>query len=307
MDSSYNHTRSRRMRYDLHHLWYFWNVARFGGITPASKQLHVTQSTICGIVKQLERDLGSPLFQRQGRSLVLTKSGTLAKSYADEMFALGLELNSRFGGASTAGRQVLRVGVEDMLPDLLVHRLLAPVLSAQVRLECQDDQAVELVNDLCQQHYDVILVDHPITPDHSIRISNHQLGETTLSFMATPKVTRRLTGRFPDNLKGQPMILPSAGSLLSRQLAQWFTDNEVSPDIVADIGDSDLMAVLAAADGGICPVPTVIERDVAKRHGLEVVGRATEIHIRIYAVTTERRLRHAAVKSLLEAARNTLE
>ncbi|MEZ5231742.1 MAG: LysR family transcriptional regulator [Acidimicrobiales bacterium] len=63
---------------NYHHLRYFWAVAKEGNLTRAARQLHVSQSSLSAQIKQLETQLGQPLFTRTGRSLTLTDAGRLA-------------------------------------------------------------------------------------------------------------------------------------------------------------------------------------------------------------------------------------
>lgn len=53
----------------------FEAAARLGSMTAAADELHVTHGAVSRQVKQLERDLGQPLFHRAGTGLVLSESG----------------------------------------------------------------------------------------------------------------------------------------------------------------------------------------------------------------------------------------
>src|SRR4029453_10287574 len=77
---------------NYHHLLYFWTVAWEGGISKAADRLRLSQPTISAQVKTLEAALGERLFQRKGRTLVLTEVGRLVERYADEIFTVGREL-----------------------------------------------------------------------------------------------------------------------------------------------------------------------------------------------------------------------
>jgi formylglycine-generating enzyme required for sulfatase activity len=90
-------------RLNYHHLLYFWIVAREGTIARACAQLHLTQPTISGQLRSLDRALGAKLFDRLGRNLVLTKIGRVVFRYADEIFSLGRELQQALSGRP-AGR-----------------------------------------------------------------------------------------------------------------------------------------------------------------------------------------------------------
>ena len=63
------------------HLYYFWVVARDGGIANASRSLFLTPQTISGQLAALEEQLGEKLFARRGRRLELTETGRLIYPY----------------------------------------------------------------------------------------------------------------------------------------------------------------------------------------------------------------------------------
>ncbi|WP_320410700.1 LysR family transcriptional regulator [Candidatus Thiodiazotropha endoloripes] len=67
-------------------------VASHGTIVQAAEALFITPQTISGQLRELESQVGSELFRKEGRRLVLTETGRLVFSYADEMFRLGIEL-----------------------------------------------------------------------------------------------------------------------------------------------------------------------------------------------------------------------
>jgi LysR family transcriptional activator of nhaA len=110
------------------HLHYFWAVAREGGVARAGERLHLTPQTISGQLSLLEDYLGTPLFTRVGRNLELSENGRLVLSYADEIFSLGGELEEAIHQLPADRPQLFRVGVVDVLPKSIAHRILAPAL-----------------------------------------------------------------------------------------------------------------------------------------------------------------------------------
>ncbi|MBB5075382.1 LysR family transcriptional regulator [Nonomuraea endophytica] len=67
---------------ELRQLEYFVSVVEEGGFTKAAVKLHVAQPGVSAQVKQLERELGQPLFDRSGRSVTLTEVGRAVLPYA---------------------------------------------------------------------------------------------------------------------------------------------------------------------------------------------------------------------------------
>ena len=105
---------------NYHHLLYFWTVAKEGGISRAAERLHLAQPTLSSQIKKLETSLGAKLFERTGRTLVLTDTGQTVYRYADEIFSLGRELTDALKGRSLSDKLKLTVGVPDVLPKLVV-------------------------------------------------------------------------------------------------------------------------------------------------------------------------------------------
>ena len=114
---------------NYHHLLYFWTVAREGTVARASKQLGLAQPTISGQLKTLEDTLGEKLFLRSGRRMVLTEMGQTVFRYADEIFAIGRELQETLKGRPASRPLRLAVGIANFVPKLVVYRLLQHVLN----------------------------------------------------------------------------------------------------------------------------------------------------------------------------------
>ena len=163
---------------NYHHLYYFWVVAREGSITRATKELRLAQPTISGQLRELERQVGEPLFKRQGRQLVLTDMGKLVYQYAGEIFALGRDLQQVLRGHSLQQLQ-FHVGITQAVPKLIAHELLRPALSIEkpLRIHCREDRQDRLVAALAIHELDVVLSDTPLTPGVKVRAYNHLLGE----------------------------------------------------------------------------------------------------------------------------------
>lgn len=66
----------------LRHIRYFLAVAEQGNFTRAAEALHVSQPTLSQQIKQLEETLGTPLFDRSGRTVRLTDAGMAWMRYA---------------------------------------------------------------------------------------------------------------------------------------------------------------------------------------------------------------------------------
>ena len=94
--------------FNYRHLYYFWIVAKEGGISRAAEHLDMAVQTISAQVRELEKSLGVTLLRAEGRTLVLTDAGVAALHEADHIFALGEQLPVRVREAATAATLRLR-------------------------------------------------------------------------------------------------------------------------------------------------------------------------------------------------------
>ena len=71
---------------NYNHLYYFWIVAKEGGVTAASRKLHLSPSTISSQISTLEDLAGHKLFKRVSRQMLLTEMGRKTFQTANEIF-----------------------------------------------------------------------------------------------------------------------------------------------------------------------------------------------------------------------------
>jgi len=291
---------------NYHHLLYFWTAAREGGVTRAAKKLRLAQPTVSEQIKRLEQLLGAELFERRGRTLVLSEFGRTVYGYADEIFSLGRELLD--AAKTQGGRRPRRlvVGVADVLPKLIVYRLLEPALQLGIELVCREDHVDQLLASLSIHELDLVLSDSPVGAHVGVRAFNHLLGESSVSFFALKDTVARLKRGFPGSLDGERFLYPEEQTVLRRSLDTYFEDVGVHPTFAAEYADSALAMSFGQAGAGIFAGPTVIEREIKRQYGVAVIGRAKQLRERYYAISGERRLAHPGVLAISQAARRLL-
>jgi LysR family transcriptional regulator, transcriptional activator of nhaA len=290
---------------NYHHLLYFWTVAREGGLAPAGKALRLSQSAISGQIRQLEENLGQSLFERRGRKLEMTETGRVVFRYAEQIFGLGREMLDVVRERPVNRPLRLVVGVSDVVPKLLVRQLLAPAFQQEHRLAlvCHEDQFDRLLGSLAAHIVDVVIADGPVPPGSELPLFSHLLGESSVTVVAPTNLAGSLRKNFPASFAGAPVLLPLLVSTLRREIDMWFERNGVAPEIVAEAEDSALLKAFAADGMGAMFVPTVIASQVSRRYDVVAVAELDDIHERFYAITAERRLAHAGVVAMRNAAR----
>lgn len=291
---------------NYHHLRYFWAVAHEGGLRQASAKLHVSQPSISAQIRELEEALGEKLFRRQGRSNILTDAGQIALRYADEIFALGSELTNAIRQGPSTKVLRLHVGVADSVPKLVTHEILKPVFAMPraVHVICREGKIDDLLVQLAAHRLDIVLADEPPSSGHRIRVFDHQLGESGVTFFATGAISARLRKGFPRSLHDAPALLPAESTAVRRSLERWFHETGVRPRVVADFEDAALMSVIAAEGRGFIALPSVVSDEAIARFGLRAIGASDRCRVEFHAITAERRITHPAVGVITQGARS---
>jgi LysR family transcriptional activator of nhaA len=289
---------------NYHHLFYFWKVAKLGSISEASRELRLSQPTVSAQIKSLEENLGESLFIRSGRKFTLTETGAIALKYADEIFGLGEEFLGILDGGSGKGESCLTIGVVDLMPKYVSYRLLEPLFIGPdaVRVSVIVGRPDALLADLAVSNIDLILSDSPIPPDTNVKAFNHYLGQSGVSFLANEKLAKRLRKGFPTSLNNAPMLYPSPGAAMRRDVDRWMHLQGIHPTVVGEFQDSGLMKLVASKGHGVVPVAKVVAHEICKDYGLELVGDAPTILEKYYLISVERRITHPAVRGLCSIA-----
>lgn len=112
------------MRVDAERLQSFAEVARQGSVTRAARRLGVQQPTLSHRLAALEREVGTPLFERLGAGLALTPAGEALLPYALQIGALTGEALQAARGAAGVAALRLHLGCAEtpatyLVPDVL--------------------------------------------------------------------------------------------------------------------------------------------------------------------------------------------
>lgn len=286
------------------HLRYFWTVAKAGSIARASEQLHVTPQSISGQLSELQAQLGTTLFERAGRGLTLTDAGRRILGYAEEIFSLGDRLLEAARDQTARAVFAFRIGVADSVPKSVTYRVVEPVLRLPepVRVICREGRLVALLGELAVHRLDMVIADRPMPTDLNVRAYNHLLGGSDLTVFAAPLLAKSFKGEFPACLNQAPFLLPGEGVAVRASLERWFEAQNVLPRVVGEFDDGALMKAFGQSGAGAFVAPTAMADYVCEQYRVMTVGRIDSVREELYAITTERRIRHPAVVAISESA-----
>ncbi|MGM0252511.1 MULTISPECIES: LysR family transcriptional regulator [Enterococcus] len=232
-------------------LEYFYMIARFNSLSQASKELHVSISSLSSSLKSLEQEIGTDLFERHGKKIILSTHGKSILPSVELILAEAKKLNISLN--ESVDYPSLRVGTSDA--SFIFEANKYPIRHQNFTIDYRYIPSLDLLNKLSQKEIDFAItsatLDHPkfiqkrlATLELKVAISNYfvkpdgilsaeVLEELPFIFLLdhvehqviTKKVVKQLINEpkyvvCPDSLGAAKMITEGKGMLLANTFVQ---------------------------------------------------------------------------------------
>ncbi len=284
---------------NLHHLRLFRAVARDGTLTGAARTLNLSQSAVSTQLRTLEATLGHDLFERRGRSLVLTEAGRIALDHADTIFRTADDLTATLAQAGGA-RRVLRVGALSTLSRNFLIEFVRPLIGREdVEVVIRSGAQADLIRGLEALTIDIVLTNLPPARDAASPYLVRVLSEQPVSAVGFPRSFPE-TQSLGEVLTSEPLILPTPEAALRAAFDGVVDRLGVVPRIAAEADDMATLRLLARAGAGLAVLPPIVVRDELASGLLVERARLDGITERFLAVTLQRRFPNPLIADLFE-------
>src|SRR5882672_9426270 len=234
---------------DLAALKIFKTVVEEGGVNKAAARLNRVPSNVTTRVKKLEDQVGTKLFVREGKRLILSEEGKVLLTYANQLLRLSSEAQAALRNGKPRG--ALRIGA---LESTAAARL-PPILSRYharypaVQIELVTGTSGALVNRVHSQEIEAAFVAEPYNTGGL---------EARLAFveeivLITPKSLAIV--RTPKDIGNLTVIAFANGCSYRRRLEAWLNTEKIHPERVIEFQSYHAIVACVAAGSGIAAVP----------------------------------------------------
>ena len=233
---------------DLAALRIFSTVVREGGVTRAAERLHRVQSNVTTLIRQLEAELGVPLFIREGKRLHLAPAGQVLLDYADRMLSLADEAVAAV--QDTTPRGLFRLGA---MESTAAVRLPAPLAEysrryPDVELELRTGNPTQLATAVLNGDVDAALVAEPVAEAKF---------DTAVAFEEEPVIVTSTDHPAIGKAGGVPktMIVFEHGCPHRQRLEAWYANRGEMPERTIELASYHAMlgCVLAGMGAALLP------------------------------------------------------
>ncbi|MEU8916611.1 LysR family transcriptional regulator [Streptomyces nigrescens] len=254
----------------------FVTLARAGSFTAAARDLHLAQSTVTVQIRTLEKELGTPLFDRMPSGTVPTRAGQRLLEEAEDVLdaVARLRATAAAGQCDTAGGSAegqVVVGAGDSLCSARLPGVIAALRRAHPRLEVQLHavSTAEAVDGLRTGRLDLALLLEPEVAENDLLA--RRIASEPLAYVASPG--HALAGRAADwdALAQECFFVHEEGCSYSDRLVRTLLGLPGARPRITRFGSIDAARSCVAAGLGL----TLLPRVTVERHLHE--GRLTMV------------------------------
>jgi LysR family cyn operon transcriptional activator len=233
---------------ELRQLKYFIKAAELQNFTQAASSLFITQSTLSQQIKQLEDELGIPLFDRVAKRVRLTEAGKTFFPYAQKTVKDADDGKSILKDMMNLNTGTLTIGVTYGLTDLLTKAILEfSMRYPNIRLQIGFGTTEELLVQLEQGNLDLMLSFSQELKNGTYTVE--PLFSSTLALIVRtghPVAKRKQVSM--KSLTELPLLLPSGGYSIRNYLDGLLLKHKLALDIQMEV--NDINTLLKLVDSG---------------------------------------------------------
>ncbi|MCL5060212.1 MAG: LysR family transcriptional regulator [Candidatus Thermoplasmatota archaeon] len=233
-------------------------VARNSSFTRASEELHLTQPAVSTQIKQLEQEVGMPLFEQMGKKIFLTEAGKEMVAFSRAIAQQFRDIESVMDDMKGVKRGTLSLAVTS------TGKYFAPYLLAefikhhpgtQVHLDVTNRE--ELVAQLQENIPDMAIMG---TPPDNLELNAQAFMQNPLVIIARPDHPLAQTSRIPlGRLVAENFILRERGSGTRNAVERFFDQRNVKLNTSMEMSRNEAVkhAVMAGLGLGIVSMHTL--------------------------------------------------
>ena len=153
----------------------FYTVARCGSLTKAAEELYISQPAISQAIKQLEAQLGTPLFNRMRKGMELTaQGGELVYKDVEKALKLLSGVEEKLAELRETPTGTLRIGASASIFQYILSGKIVEYRNRypQVKIELISDVSPKIIEYLKTDRCDVGFLNLPCADDNEIALGD---------------------------------------------------------------------------------------------------------------------------------------
>lgn len=244
----------------------FKAVAEAGSFTQAAVRIHLTQAAVSVHIKQLEEEVGAPLFLRVNKKLYLTEEGRALLGHAETIIRAHDAAKADLAAITGPSHGRLHIGVASTA--ITAHPLpeiLSEIKSkfALLDLSVFGGTSESIIEQILAGSLDVGLISLPV--ETSDVLTETLRSDRLVAAMSPQHKLARARMISPEELSTEPLILGEKGGNTRRLIDLFFEKNRLDPKIVMELQRTEAIIKMVELGFGVTILPrTSVQTHLAR-------------------------------------------
>lgn len=236
----------------------FYSVAKHGSLTKAAEELYISQPAVSQAIKQLETQLGTPLFNRKHRGMELTvQGGELIFPSVEKALQLLEGAENKLTELNESATGTLRIGASETIFQYLLSDKIVQFhkLYPGVKIELISDFSPKIIEALKTDRCDVGFLNLPISLQEGVAVKG-SVSYLNDVFIAGEQLSR-LKGKTLtlQELREFPLLLMEEHTVARESFRHYAASHNVNLQPAVEVDSWGFMKRLVAAGMGIGCIP----------------------------------------------------
>lgn len=249
--------------YNLNQLYTFYLVVSLKSFSKAAKKLCLTEPAVSIQIKTLEDTIGCKLLARTKKTFVLTEEGRLVYEYAQKLYELINDFDTKVSQAVKENKLFLAVGTTKYLASNLLPKLLTAFLDLEkdVSIRLDEGSSMEIIEGLTEGYHEIAIIGR--TPYPKNLVEYIEFTSVEIFPIASPKsklANRKLEIK---DLNEEPLIVRDKNSAIRFNTVTKIAGALFKPKFLIESGSTDLIKEFVKQNRGYSFLPWfAIEKEV---------------------------------------------
>jgi len=226
--------RDKKDKLTLRQMEIFLNVVKEGHLTNVAKEMGLSQSAISMAIKELEKILGNPLFDRINKKLILNEMG---RSFQKEISPIIKKINDiEYEFKNTVNKGMIRVGASTTVVDYMMPPIICSYMNnyPDVKVSLKEGNTKNIVELIKEGKLDVGFIEGMVNDSDIIK---EVIGVDELVVVTTDPTLQKEC--FIDSIQQRKWVLREEGSGTREVFLEYVKDKVDHINIFLELGHTE--------------------------------------------------------------------
>lgn len=279
---------------NLMQLYYFRTLAKTEHYSEAAEELNISQPALSQSIASLENELRTYFFEKQGRNVVLTKSGRIFLKYVDSALNILEEGKKELNKFNTLGDSKISLGFISGIGHFVpgeISCFLKKLPDCNILFTCAEGTTDELIKKLKEDKYDLVMCSKRDSEQNNVDFVPIIEGRLVVLVPEQHPLVAKKELQLKD-ITNFPFVMHTTGSGMRTLTEELFSKAGLKPQIAMEAQDDVLIAKLVESNHGIALITDIPE---ISKFRIKIIPLAEPAARRfIYLASTKNRYLHPA-------------